>query len=105
MAKNGKLTRATEAWIRQVEGDFQLESHQKMLLRLAAEAWERSRNAREAIERDGTYVRSARGILAAHPAVRVEREAVKSFSELVKQLDLEDELGADMTDVIYKRKR
>jgi hypothetical protein len=93
--KNGKLTNATEAWVKQIETDYVLGSHQKMLLRAAGEAWDRSRECRQAIARDGMFVRSARGLVIPHPGVKAERDAVKSFQDLLKQLDLAGELDPD----------
>jgi phage terminase small subunit len=87
-----RLNASARALIKQIEADYQLELHQKRLLQLAAEAWQRTREARAAIERDGVVVQSSRGIILPHPGIKIEREAVKAFADLIKQLDLDEDI-------------
>jgi hypothetical protein len=103
---NGKLRAETQRWADQILADYDLASHFRRLLQLAAEAWDASREARDAVQRDGAYQRSSRGALVPHPGLKAERDAVRSFAELVKAFDL----GVEPPDpaalaVLHRRKR
>jgi phage terminase small subunit len=65
-------------------------------LQLAAEAWDAIRDAREDWEKAGRYQISSRGAYVPHPAIKVERDAVRAWIELLKALDL----GVDLPDPI-----
>ena len=73
---------------------YDLEEHHRRLLQLAAEAFDRTQEAREAISRDGTYVEGRYGVRA-HPAVAVERDSRTAFARLLRELDLDGEPHAD----------
>jgi hypothetical protein len=66
MLKNGKLTARTRRWIEGLSEEFDLNEADKLLLQLAGEAFERGRECRKAIIRDGHFQRSSRGALVAH---------------------------------------
>jgi len=56
---------------------------------LAAEAWDRSQEARETAEREGAYYEDRFGQPKAHPAVAVERDSRIAFARLMRELDLD----------------
>lgn len=87
----GHLSIATKKWWRQVASDYKLESHHVRLLTLAAEAWDRSQEARERLAADGTYIEDRFGQLRPHPAVAVERDSRLAFARLVRELCLDDD--------------
>lgn len=87
----GHLNPPTRKWWSQVIDDFELESHHLRLLTLAGEAWDRGQQAREAIARDGAYVRDRFGCLKAHPAVAVERDSRVGFARILRELALDVE--------------
>lgn len=80
----------TRAWWVQVQEHFELEPHHVRLLTLAAEAWDRTQQARAQIDRDGITVQTGEGGLKAHPAVAIERDSRLAFARLLRELDLAD---------------
>jgi P27 family predicted phage terminase small subunit len=88
------LAPATRAWWEATVGRWQLEDHHKKLLTLAAEAWDRGQQAREAIARDGLTTVTKDGGTRAHPAVRIESDCRLAFARLVRELDLDLEAPA-----------
>lgn len=89
------LTQDTATWWRAVVADFELEPHHLRLLQLAAEAWDRCRQARELLAAEGLCVATADGGRKAHPAVAIERDARLAFARLVRELDLDHEAPPD----------
>lgn len=84
----GHLSGETLQWFDGVLRDYCLEPHHVRLLTLAAEAYDRTRQARDAIARDGITVPTATG-LKAHPCVAIERDARTAFARLLRELDLD----------------
>lgn len=85
------LTDSTAAWWVSVLTDYDLEPHHIHLLTLAAEALDRTAQAREIIDTDGPVVRTADGNVKAHPAVGIERDARLAFARILRELDLDTE--------------
>lgn len=85
------LERATRRWWSSVVRSFELDLHHVKLLTLCCEAFDRAAQAREAIERDGPFVRDRFDQLRAHPACAVERDAAATFARLLRELDLDTE--------------
>ena len=79
----------TRKWWQSVLTDYELEAHHVKLLTLAAQAWDRYQEAREAIAKDGAYLPDRFGQLKAHPAVAVERDSRIGFARLVRELALD----------------
>jgi phage terminase small subunit len=88
------LTAPTGQWWVQVQQDYELEPHHVRLLTLACEAFDRTAQAREIIDREGPVVVTDSG-MKAHPAVAIERDARLAFARLVRELDLDTEPPAD----------
>jgi len=61
------------------------------LLTVAAEAWERARDARELIAKEGAVTPDRFGTPTAHPAVRIEHGARAQLLQALKQLHLDVE--------------
>ena len=61
------LTPETQAWVAGIREKFVLESHHDRLLILAAEAWDRSRQARAILDKDGLVTQDRHGRLSPHP--------------------------------------
>ncbi|MGI8556853.1 MAG: P27 family phage terminase small subunit [Solirubrobacteraceae bacterium] len=101
MTAPAHLTRSTRAWWRSVAGEYDLEGHHLRLLTLAAEAYDRAQEAREAVARDGAYAADRFGALKAHPAIAVERDSRIAFARLVRELDLD---GTPLPDPRPKRR-
>jgi hypothetical protein len=72
-----------------VVADFALEQHHVRLLTLAAEAFDRSCEAREELATTGLTFLGPNGTPHAHPAVMIERDARLSFAKLLRELDLD----------------
>lgn len=70
--------------------DFGLdgEPHALKLLTIAAEAWDRRQQAREAIAKDGAFVKDRFGQTKAHPAIAVERDTATIFARALRELAL-----------------
>lgn len=83
------LSTPSRRWIKQILEDFDLESFHFRLLVKAAEAWDRSEQAREQIVRDGITVPDRYGVLKAHPAVAIERDSRLAFARLLRELALD----------------
>lgn len=80
----------TAGWWRQVMAEYTLEPHHCRLLQMACEAWERSQQARAEIATHGAVTfKDERGVIKAHPAVAIERDARVAFARLVRELDLD----------------
>ena len=69
-----------------VEWDLE-ESHDLALLEQAATCLDRIESARSALDKDGEYSEN-KGIIVAHPALKVARDYKILFFRAVKQLDL-----------------
>lgn len=89
------LAPETADWWRTVLAGFDLEAHHLRLLRLACEAWDRTQQAREILDRDGLTISTADGGMKAHPAVAIERDSRLAFARLVRELDLDTEAPPD----------
>ncbi len=72
-----------------------LEDHHLRLLGLAGEAFDRAQEARKVIARDGAYFTDDAGRPRAHPALLVERDSQLRFARLMRELDLDGEVGPD----------
>lgn len=83
------LSAPSRRWIKQILADFDLESFHFRLLVKAAEAWDRSEQAREQIAADGITVPDRYGVLKAHPAVAIERDSRLAFARLLRELALD----------------
>lgn len=83
------LREETRRWWRSVVKEWDLETHEQMLLTAAAETWDRVQEAREAIDADGmTYV-DRFGQPKPRPEVSIERLQKLAFARLMKTLDLD----------------
>ena len=83
------LQAETRRWYSSVRLEtYALEPHHLRLLQLAAEAWERCQQARQAIARDGLVMLTTG---KAHPAVVIERDSRLAFARLLRELDLDTE--------------
>jgi hypothetical protein len=81
----------TRCWLRQIMGDFMLESHHIRLLVLAGEAWDRCNQARFVVEEKGLTYEDRFGQPCARPEVAIERDSRFAFARLLKQLELDVE--------------
>jgi P27 family predicted phage terminase small subunit len=83
------LSEEAREWWQSVTRDFDLEPHHLKLLQAACEAWDRMTLARQAVAKDGLTFTDSRGVIKAHPAVSIERDARTAFARLVRELDLD----------------
>lgn len=85
----------TAAWW-SVSDAFDLEQHHLRLLTLAAEAWDRGQQAREALSDAGALTFTDRsGAPRARPEVAIERDSRIAFARLMRELDLDAEPTRD----------
>lgn len=84
------LTPEARAWWAQTVAEYDLGGHHLKLLQSAAEAWDRQQQARQAIaDHGGLTFTDERGVIRAHPAVAMERDARIAVARLVRELDLD----------------
>lgn len=87
----------TGAWWQSVAAGYALEAHHVRILTLAAEAWDRGQEAREAIAKHGAVYVDRFDQPRARPEVSIERDARIAFARLVRELALDldppDEAG------------
>ena len=68
---------------------FKLDAHHKKNLESACRLWDRTIEAREAIEKDGAYFKDKNGQPKPHPAVSVELQSRALFMRLIRELGLD----------------
>src|ERR1700687_122991 len=83
------LKPATRKWFELVTKTYELEPHHERLLQLAAEAWDRGEEAREAIARHGLPCLDRYGGPRVRPEVGIENAARAGFARLIRELDLD----------------
>ena len=80
----------TRKWWQSVVTAYKLELHHTRLLTLAAEAWDRGEQAREALTNGVTY-QDRFGQPKSRPEVAIERDSRLGFARLLRELSLDDE--------------
>lgn len=88
MAKN-TLRPATQKWAKQIEQEFELESHHLKILMIAAASWDLCEEARERVELDGLFVSDRFGQLHAHPGIKVQLDNRVVFMRALRELALD----------------
>lgn len=83
------LKPATRDWVDRVEATYELEPHHTRLLTLAAEAWDRCQQAREALAKEGLTYADRFGTPRARPEVAIERDSRIAFARLIRELALD----------------
>lgn len=87
----------TRRWWRAVVAEYFLEEHHVRLLTLAAEAWDLSVAAREALAVEGITYTDRFGQPRARPEVAVARDARLAFARFLRELDLDVEPPPETT--------
>ena len=78
------------AWWKAVNDEFDLDdSHSQWLLLVAAEAFGRLRDAQQIVKKEGLCVTTSRGVVSAHPMLRVERETRSQLLQALRHLCLD----------------
>ncbi len=90
------LAAPTKRWFESVVDCYTLEEHHLRLLTLAAEAWDRSEQARKTIAADGAIYHDRFGAPRKHPAISIEENARLQFARLLRELDLDGEPTVDI---------
>jgi phage terminase small subunit len=83
------LRKPTAEWFDAVLADYELEPHHVRLLTLAAEAWDRGQQAREALQQHGLTFIDRFKAPHARPEVAIERDSRIAFARLVRELALD----------------
>ena len=89
------LRRPTARWWAQVASEYDLEAHHIRLLTLAAQAWDRAEQAREALLKHGLTFEDRFGCPHARPEVAIERDSRIAFARLLRELALDVETPAE----------
>jgi phage terminase small subunit len=85
------LRPATKAWWLAVLDDFELARHEYRTLQVAAEAWDRKEQAREAVIAHGLTFTDDKGMIRARPEVQIERDARIAYLRALRELNLDTE--------------
>ena len=85
----GHLRPETAAWYQHVVSEWELQDHHERLLLIAAEAWDRALEAREALAEHGLTFNDRFGAPHARPEVKVERDARNTFMRTLREMDLD----------------
>lgn len=83
------LREPTRRWFASVLADYELQPHHIRLLTLAAEAWDRSQEAREALKEHGLTYEDRYGCPKARPEAAIERDSRIAFARLIRELRLD----------------
>ncbi len=79
----------TARWWANVLSEFELEPHHIRLLTLAAEAWDRTQQARGILAKNGLTYEDRFSQPVARPEVAIERDSRTAFARLLRELDLD----------------
>lgn len=79
----------TKQWFQDVISEFELEPHHVRILTLAAEAWDRTQEARAALATNGITYTDRFGAPRCRPEVAVERDSRIAFTRCVRELGLD----------------
>jgi len=86
------LSKPAKKLYREILGEYSIDDPAGLaILKTALEAWDRSREAREAIDRDGPTFKDRFGCPKPHPLLTVERDSRAQFLQALKQLNLDIE--------------
>jgi hypothetical protein len=85
----GHLRPETAAWYLSVVSEWELQDHHERLLLIAAEAWDRALQAREALDEYGLTFTDRFGAPHARPEVKVERDSRITFMRTLREMDLD----------------
>jgi phage terminase small subunit len=85
------LTAASRRWWASVVAGYELDEHHRHLLTLAAEALDRSAQARRVLAKQGITTVDRYGQVRPHPATQIERDSAIRFARLLRELDLDGE--------------
>lgn len=83
------LAEETQRWWASVAEEFVLDEHHLRLLTLAAEAWDRCQEARQAIAEHGITFTDRFGQPKVRPEVAVERDSRIGFARMLRELALD----------------
>lgn len=83
------LQATTAAWWLTTIDEYALEEHHVKLLTLAAEAWDRTQQAREALAEFGLTFTDRFGQPRSRPEVAIERDNRLAFARLIRELALD----------------
>ena len=89
------LAPETKKWFKEILSSYELESHHIKLLILAAEAWDRCCQAREAITKHGLFINDRYGSMKINPACNVERDSKIIFARLIRELGFDIDRGSE----------
>lgn len=87
----GHLATSGARYWAEVVGEWDLEAHQLAILENACTALDRIAQCRNRVRRDGLTITDKTGKAVTHPALAVERQAMRLHAQLVRALQLEDE--------------
>jgi P27 family predicted phage terminase small subunit len=85
------LSDAAKAWWNEICAEYVLRPHHLKILELAADAWDRTTEARALLRRDGLISSTAAGDPKGHPAAVIERDSRAAFMAALRELDLDSE--------------
>lgn len=79
----------TRRWFATVASEYVLEEHHLKLLELAAAAWDRMQEAREAIDEKGAVFINRFDEPRPRPEVKIEKDAATAYARFLRELALD----------------
>lgn len=89
------LASSTRKWWALVVETYDLEPHHVRILTLAAESWDRTQQARKALDKHGLTYTDGAGRPRARPEVNIERDSRIAYCRCLRELALDIEPPAD----------
>jgi P27 family predicted phage terminase small subunit len=83
------LSDSTRKWWSGIVSSFVFDPRDLPMLTAAGEAWDRARQARELLDRDGLTFTSKSGEIKRHPACQIEHDAMIRYARLMRELRLD----------------
>lgn len=105
MKPPSSLSKRSAGLWQSITSDFQLETTELELLRLALEAIDRCEEARSVIASDGLTSRGRYGQVLPHPMIGVERDSRLAAARLFKQLALAEALSESVSPLQLRPRR
>jgi P27 family predicted phage terminase small subunit len=85
----GHLSAASKRWFRSVVSEFVMSDTDLRVLTKAAEQFDISEETRRVLRTEGRWYTDPKGIMRAHPAVKIEKDSTTLAARLVRDLQLD----------------
>lgn len=91
----GHLQPPTRRWWAGIVSTFVFADRDLPLLTAAGEAWDRAREARAIVDREGLTITTKSGEVKRHPATGIEHDAMIRYARFMRELRLDETAPPD----------